>query len=60
MNEILQENKAWIDETWDKIDAKMQKVCIRSRDKLPGIARNNIHDDQVYIPKTGPTASGAV
>ena len=45
MKTLLQENKAWIHETWDKIDAKMQKVCIRSRDKLPCIAWDNVHDD---------------
>ena len=45
MRKIRTENKAWIDETWEKIDAKMQKVCIRSRDKLPAIGWDNVHDD---------------
>ena len=32
--EILEENRAWAEETFKKVDAKLSKVTIRSRDKL--------------------------
>lgn len=44
---ILSNNQEWINETWKKIDKKMQKVAVRSRDKIPYTAdENGIHDDR--------------
>ena len=43
-NEILSENRAWIEETFKKIDAKMQVVAVRSRDVIAdGVDENHRH-----------------
>ena len=43
-NQILAENKAWIEETFKKIDTKMQAVTLRSRDKIvDGVDENHRH-----------------
>ena len=42
--EILEENKAWAEELFDKIDTKLAKVTKRSFSKLPdGVDSNGIH-----------------
>lgn len=46
MNTVIEQNKAWIDSTWEKIDQKLSRTAVKSRDKLPFITRNGIHDDQ--------------
>lgn len=46
MDNIIKENSKWINETWQKIDEKLSKVALRSRDKLPYTAYNGIHDDK--------------
>lgn len=46
MNTIIQENKEWIDNTWEKIDKKLSKIAVRSRNKLPYTTINGIHDDK--------------
>ncbi len=46
MNKILSENAQWINDTWEKIDRKLSKVCIKSRDKIPYTSINGVHDDQ--------------
>lgn len=40
------EEKQWVDATWDKVVAKMEKVAVRSYDKLPYTTENGIHDDR--------------
>ena len=43
-NTILQENLEWAKDTFAKVDAKMQKVTIRSREKLSdGVDENGSH-----------------
>ena len=43
-NEILSENIEWVRETFKKVDAKMSKVTLRSRDKLAdGVDENGTH-----------------
>ena len=32
--ELLKENRAWIEETFKKVDKKLSRVAVRSRDKL--------------------------
>ncbi len=34
-----------IDEIWDKVNAKLSKAAIRSREKIPYSSQNGIHDD---------------
>ena len=42
--QIIEENRAWAEEVFAKIDAKMQKVTLRSRDKLPdGVNAEGVH-----------------
>ena len=51
MENILTNNAQWIDDTWEKIDRKLQKVCIRSREKLPYTTVNGVHDDRSHTPE---------
>ncbi len=46
MNTVIKENQEWIDTTWAKIDRKLSKVTLRSRDKLPYTAIEGVHDDK--------------
>ena len=42
--QILEENRAWAEEVFAKIDAKMQKITLRSREKLPdGVNKDGVH-----------------
>ena len=42
--EILNENRAWVEETFKKVEAKMSKVTLRSRDKLAdGVDADGVH-----------------
>jgi unsaturated chondroitin disaccharide hydrolase len=41
---LLEENRAWAEEIFKKIDAKMSEMTIRSRDKIPdGVDENGFH-----------------
>lgn len=46
MKSILVENRDWINETWKKIDNKLQKVAVRSKNKMPYTAIDGVHDDK--------------
>ena len=46
MNTIMEQNKAWIDATWEKIDKKLAKTAVKSRNKLPYTTVNGEHDDR--------------
>ena len=52
MKGVLEENRQWIDETWDKLDKKLKVVSQRSKDKIPYTAMDGVHDDQM---KTRPS-----
>jgi len=43
---LLNEDKKYFSDIWDKIDAKMKKVSVRSYDKIPYTAVNGVHDDR--------------
>ncbi len=46
MTDIINNNREWIDSTWEKIDKKLQKVAVRSRNKLPyTVDENGVHND---------------
>ena len=45
-NEIIALNKPWIDEVWNKLDAKLSRTAIKSRYKIPSTSINGVHDDQ--------------
>ncbi len=46
MNSLLNENKAWIDEVWAKLDNKLSKVAKKSFNKIPYSTKNGVHDDR--------------
>lgn len=46
MEKIIKQNKEWIDSTWEKIQRKLEKTAISSRDKIPYTTKNGIHDDK--------------
>lgn len=39
------EYRQWADEVWSKLDRKLQKVAVKSRDKLPYTTVDGVHDD---------------
>ena len=43
----MTDNKVWIEETLQKIDNKLGKVAVRSRNKIPYTAENGVHDDMM-------------
>ncbi len=43
----MMDNKIWIEETLKKIDNKLSKVAVRSRNKIPYTAENGVHDDMM-------------
>ena len=47
MDSVLKENAQWINDTWEKVDRKLSKVCIRSREKLPFTTVNGVHDNKM-------------
>ncbi len=46
MKNIIENHKLWIDDTWEKVDRKLSKAALRSREKLPYTAVNGEHDDK--------------
>ena len=46
MNNIIKENTLWINDTWKKVDKKLKKIAVKSRDKLPYTTINGVHDDK--------------
>lgn len=47
MNKIVEKNKAWIDETWEKLDIKLKVVSEKSKNKIPYTTVNGVHDNMV-------------
>ena len=45
-NKIIEANKAWTDEVWQKLDNKLSRTTIASRDKIPYTTVNGVHDDK--------------
>lgn len=46
MDKILKQNEQWINDVWEKIDKKLSKVAVKSRDKLPYTLINGTHDNR--------------
>lgn len=46
MKKIIENNTAWIDETWNKIDKKLSRVAVSSRNKIPYTTKNGVHDNR--------------
>lgn len=47
MYQAVEANAQWVNETWEKIDRKLSKVCIRSREKLPYTTVDGVHDNKL-------------
>ena len=45
MTNLMETNAQWINDTWEKIDRKLSKLCIKSRDKIPYTTVDGVHDD---------------
>lgn len=43
---IIAKNKQWIDQTFAKLDKKLSKTAVKSRDKIPYTTVNGEHDDK--------------
>ena len=43
---IIADNQAWIDETWAKLDEKLSRTAVKSRDKIPYSTKNGVHDSR--------------
>lgn len=46
--QCITENIEWINSTWEKVENKLSKVAIRSRNKLPYTTINGVHDKVGY------------
>ena len=43
---IIAENQAWIDATFAKVDKKLSRTAVKSREKLPYTTVNGVHDNK--------------
>ena len=43
-NQIISENQAWIDGIFAKLDQKLSRVAVKSRDKIPYTVENGVHN----------------
>ncbi|MBQ8658925.1 MAG: glycoside hydrolase family 88 protein [Clostridia bacterium] len=51
MNKHLSsENQQWVEKTWNKLDEKLSKVALRSKNKLPYSTVCGVHDDWKNAP----------
>ncbi len=52
MEKYIKNYEEWINSTWDKLDKKLSKVAIKSRDKIPYTTKDGVHDNR---HETDPT-----
>ena len=45
-DQIIAANKSFIDETWAKLERKLARVAVKSRDKIPYTTFDGVHDDR--------------
>lgn len=50
INQVISQNKEWIDETWEKIEKKLEKNSIDLKDKIPKQTTNGVYDDMSNAP----------
>ena len=46
MKNVIAQHQNWIDTTWEKVDKKLERVAVKSRNKLPYTTVNGEHDDK--------------
>lgn len=44
-DEYIAQNKEWIDSTWEKIEKKLSRVAVTSREKIPYTTVDGVHSD---------------
>lgn len=49
MNNLIKENKKWIDEIWSKIVEKARRYSITCKHKLPLVTENGVYDDSAIV-----------
>ena len=47
---IIAENKSWIDEVFAKLDKKLSRTAVTSRNKIPYTTKDGVHDDRSGNP----------
>ena len=52
---IIEQNKKWIEDTWAKVEKKMSRIAIKSRNKIPYTTVNGEHNDRSSGGVTGWT-----
>ena len=50
MIQLSTQDTKWLSEVWEKVDAKMKKVAVRSYDKIPYTSADGVHDDRKNEP----------
>jgi len=50
VNRILEENKAWIDDAWQKITSKLRDNSILLKDTIPFVTTDGVYDDKSKAP----------
>ena len=43
---IISENRRWIEDTWKKLEEKLSRVAVKSRNKIPYTTINGAHNDR--------------
>lgn len=43
---VIENNREWIDSTWEKIVKKEERITQKSRNKIPSTSVNGVHDDK--------------
>ncbi|MBQ9756529.1 MAG: glycoside hydrolase family 88 protein [Clostridia bacterium] len=46
---LLEKDREFIDNTWKKLDEKLEKVAVKSRNKIPHRSVNGVHDDRSSV-----------
>ena len=44
--QIISDNRVWIDAIWKKLDEKLSRTAVKSRYKIPYTTKNGVHDDR--------------
>lgn len=52
MKSVIEQNRIWIDSTWEKVDRKLTRTAVKSRNKLPYTTVNGVHNDMMQTDST--------
>ncbi len=47
MEKYIKEHKKWIDEVWERLDKKLSKTAVKSREKVPYTTVDGVHDNKI-------------